>query len=62
MLMTARPRYRRNTNSSDSINERKPIDQMNDEEASHTTKLVSEGSKTLKEAIQRYTPMQVFRH
>lgn len=57
-----RPHYRRNTDSSDSVKARKRIDKKNEGEGSRTSKLVSEGSITLKEAIQSYTPMQVYHH
>ncbi|CAI9089776.1 OLC1v1024410C1 [Oldenlandia corymbosa var. corymbosa] len=54
-----RPRYRRNMSSNPNEERRSP-DRMNEREGSKHTKLVSEGSRTLKEAIHRYTPMQVW--
>ncbi|KAG8364508.1 hypothetical protein BUALT_Bualt18G0004500 [Buddleja alternifolia] len=55
-----RPQYRRNMRPSSGLEKRKSIDNKNEREGSRNPKLVSEGSRTLKQAIQRYTPMQVW--
>ncbi|XP_060188174.1 uncharacterized membrane protein At3g27390 [Lycium barbarum] len=56
----SRPRYRRNMNSSGGLDSKKSIEQKIEKEGSRNLKLVSHGSKTLKQTIQQYTPMQVW--
>ncbi|XP_073282621.1 uncharacterized membrane protein At3g27390 [Primulina huaijiensis] len=51
-----RPRYRKNKNDINEIARRQSIEQ----DGSHSLNLVSEGSRTLKRAIQQYTPVQVW--
>ncbi|XP_073147040.1 uncharacterized membrane protein At3g27390 isoform X2 [Henckelia pumila] len=51
-----RPRYRKNKNDTNEIERGQSIDRN----GSHSLNLVSEGSRTLKRAIQQYTPMQVW--
>ncbi|GER48261.1 membrane protein [Striga asiatica] len=55
-----RPQYRRKTRPPDGLEKIKSLDNKNEREASHASKLVSQGSRTLKQAIQQYTPMQVW--
>ncbi|KAH0744767.1 hypothetical protein KY290_032760 [Solanum tuberosum] len=57
-----RPKYRRNMISSGGLDSKKLIEQRKEKEkeGSHSLKLVSHGSRTLKQAIQQYTPMQVW--
>lgn len=59
--MTARPKYRRHM-SSGSVRKRlgdyRDTDSKHGREGSHTGKLVSERSRTLKWQIQQYKPMQ----
>ncbi|KAL3849114.1 hypothetical protein ACJIZ3_010996 [Penstemon smallii] len=55
-----RPRYRRKMSPSNAIEKTKSIDSKNESEGSQSSKLVSQGSRTLKQAIQQYTPMQVW--
>uniref|UniRef100_A0A0V0IKP0 Putative ovule protein n=1 Tax=Solanum chacoense TaxID=4108 RepID=A0A0V0IKP0_SOLCH len=57
-----RPKYRRNMSSSGGLDSKKSIEQRNEKEkeGSRSLKLVSHGSRTLKQAIQQYTPMQVW--
>ncbi|KAL0311119.1 UNVERIFIED_CONTAM: putative membrane protein [Sesamum angustifolium] len=60
ILLTARPQYRRNMRPSSGLEKRRSLDIKNDREGSWSSKLVSQGSRTLKQAIQQYTPMQVW--
>ncbi|PHU11947.1 hypothetical protein BC332_18877 [Capsicum chinense] len=57
-----RPKYRRNMSSSGGLDSKSSIELRNEKEkeGSHSLKLVSHGSRTLKQAIQQYTPMQVW--
>ncbi|KZV31363.1 hypothetical protein F511_05467, partial [Dorcoceras hygrometricum] len=55
-LREGRPRYRKNKNNTNEIERGKSIEQ----DGSKSLKLVSEGSRTVKRAIQHYTPMQVW--
>ncbi|KAH6764758.1 transmembrane protein [Perilla frutescens var. frutescens] len=55
-----RPQYRRRMKPSTGLEKRRSLDGKNEREGSRTSKLVSEGSRTLKQAIQRYTPVQVW--
>ncbi|CAA0837059.1 Unknown protein [Striga hermonthica] len=55
-----RPQYRRKTRPPDGLEKILSLDNKNEREASHASKLVSQGSRTLKQAIQQYTPMQVW--
>uniref|UniRef100_M1BGU4 Transmembrane protein n=1 Tax=Solanum tuberosum TaxID=4113 RepID=M1BGU4_SOLTU len=57
-----RPKYRRNMISSGGLDSKKLIEQRKEKEkeGSRSLKLVSHGSRTLKQAIQQYTPMQVW--
>ncbi|KAL0327921.1 UNVERIFIED_CONTAM: putative membrane protein [Sesamum calycinum] len=55
-----RPQYRRNMRPSGGLEKRRSLDMKNDREGSWSSKLVSQGSRTLKQAIQQYTPMQVW--
>lgn len=57
-----RPKYRRNMSSSGGLESKMSIEQRNEKEkeGSRSSKLVSHGSRTLKQAIQQYTPMHVW--
>ncbi|CAN4110125.1 unnamed protein product [Withania somnifera] len=56
-----RPKYRRNMSSSGGLDSKKSIEQNEKEkEGSRSLKLVSHGSRTLKQAIHQYTPVQVW--
>ncbi|KAL7142362.1 hypothetical protein ABFS83_08G118700 [Erythranthe nasuta] len=55
-----RPQYRRSTNPSKGLEKRMSLDSKNDREGLRSSRLASQGSKTLKQAIQRYTPVQVW--
>ncbi|KAI3465553.1 hypothetical protein Pfo_022216 [Paulownia fortunei] len=55
-----RPQYRRSIRPSSGLEKRWSLDCKNEREGSRSSKLVSEGSRTLKQAIQQYTPMQVW--
>ncbi|XP_011085423.1 uncharacterized membrane protein At3g27390 [Sesamum indicum] len=55
-----RPQYRRNMKPCSGLEKRRSLDLKNDREGSWSSKLVSQGSRTLKQAIQQYTPMQVW--
>lgn len=64
MLLTARPRYRRNVSPcSEDLDRKKSTDgdsiNQNIGKAGNGSKLVSDRSRTLKWAIQQYKPMQV---
>lgn len=63
ILLTARPRYRRNVKPLDGLERIKSIDNegtdpKNEREGSQKSKLASQRSRTLKWAIQQYTPVQ----
>ncbi|XP_016487134.2 putative membrane protein At3g27390 isoform X1 [Nicotiana tabacum] len=55
-----RPQYRRNMSSSGGLESKNSIEQKIEKEGSRSLKLISHGSKTLKQTIQQYTPMQVW--
>ncbi|KAL3624633.1 hypothetical protein CASFOL_031301 [Castilleja foliolosa] len=55
-----RPQYRRTMEPSSGLEKKRSLDNKNDRDGSRSSKLVSQGSKTLKQAIQQYTPMQVW--
>ncbi|XP_027170230.1 uncharacterized membrane protein At3g27390 isoform X1 [Coffea eugenioides] len=55
-----RPCYRRNTRPPDPTDKGKLNHQTNEREGPCNSKLVSEGSRKLKETIQQYTPVQVW--
>ncbi|KAL7584108.1 hypothetical protein Lser_V15G45531 [Lactuca serriola] len=55
-----RPRYRENMKASDGLERRNSIDMKNEKESSRGSRLVSQRSKTLKQALQQYTPVQVW--
>ncbi|PHT42793.1 hypothetical protein CQW23_16818, partial [Capsicum baccatum] len=59
---SARPKYRRNMSSSGGLDSKSSVELRNEKEkeGSHSLKLVSHGSRTLMQAIQQYTPMQVW--
>lgn len=59
ILLTARPRYRNRIMLSIELESKKSLDIRNDKDRSHNSKLVSQGSRTLKQAIQQYTQVQV---
>ncbi|XP_009621062.1 uncharacterized membrane protein At3g27390 [Nicotiana tomentosiformis] len=56
----ARPQYRRNMCSSGCLESKNSIEQKIEKEGSRSLKLISHGSRTLKQTIQQYTPMQVW--
>ncbi|XP_016474734.1 putative membrane protein At3g27390 [Nicotiana tabacum] len=56
----ARPQYRRNMSSSGCLESKNSIEQKIEKEGSRSLKLISHGSRTLKQTIQQYTPMQVW--
>ncbi|OIT00027.1 PREDICTED: uncharacterized membrane protein At3g27390 isoform X1 [Nicotiana attenuata] len=55
-----RPQYRRNMSSSGGLESKNSIEQKIEKEGSRSLNLISHGSKTLKQTIQQYTPMQVW--
>ncbi|XP_047971645.1 uncharacterized membrane protein At3g27390 isoform X1 [Salvia hispanica] len=57
-----RPQYRRRMKPSTGLEKGRSLDSQDEREGSRSrsSKLVSEGSRTLKQAIQRYTPVQVW--
>ncbi|CAI9754481.1 unnamed protein product [Fraxinus pennsylvanica] len=55
-----RPRYRKSLSPSNGLERIKSLDRKAGREGSRNSKLVSEGSRTVKQAIQQYTPMQVW--
>ncbi|GFP84902.1 uncharacterized membrane protein at3g27390 [Phtheirospermum japonicum] len=55
-----RPPYRRTMRPSTGLEKRRSLDNKNDRDGLRSSKLVSQGSRTLKQAIQQYTPMQVW--
>nr|GMC48588.1 uncharacterized membrane protein At3g27390 [Ipomoea batatas]GMD32016.1 uncharacterized membrane protein At3g27390 [Ipomoea batatas]GMD38556.1 uncharacterized membrane protein At3g27390 [Ipomoea batatas] len=56
-----RPRYRRNMSPYDGDEiRRNSLDQQNEREESRSSKMASQGSRKLKQAIQQYTPVQVW--
>ncbi|XP_057796706.1 uncharacterized membrane protein At3g27390 isoform X2 [Salvia miltiorrhiza] len=54
-----RPQYRQKTKPSSGLEKKRSLDSQ-EGSRSRSSKLVSEGSRTLKQAIQRYTPVQVW--
>lgn len=55
---TARPQYRRGMPST-GLEKRTSLDNKNEREGLRSSRLVSQGSRTLRQAIQLYTPVQV---
>ncbi|XP_051115346.1 uncharacterized membrane protein At3g27390 [Andrographis paniculata] len=55
-----RPRYRRAMRSPNGLDRKWSLDSKTERGGARNGKLVSEGSRTLKQAIQQYTPMQVW--
>lgn len=55
-----RPQYRRRMKPSSGVERKRSLDSNNEREGSRSSKLISQGSRTLKQAIQRYTPVQVW--
>ncbi|KAM0070955.1 putative membrane protein [Helianthus debilis subsp. tardiflorus] len=57
-----RPRYRENMKTSDGLERRNSYgnDSKNEKESTRGSRLVSQRSRTLKQALQQYTPVQVW--
>ncbi|KAL6561249.1 hypothetical protein OROMI_016850 [Orobanche minor] len=55
-----RPQYRQSMRCSSGPEKKRSLDNRNNIEGSFTSKLVPQGSRTLKQAIRHYAPMQVW--
>ncbi|KAL6510419.1 hypothetical protein OROHE_021036 [Orobanche hederae] len=57
---SSRPQYRQSMRCSSGPEKKRSLDNRNNREGSFTSKLVPQGSRTLKQAIRHYAPMQVW--